>query len=45
MNAINRDSRTSVHFMINYVLAAPMTVQQANAVDVQKALLDQGLEF
>lgn len=45
MNAINRDSRTSVHFMINYVLAAPMTVQQVKAVDFQKALLDQGLEF
>ena len=45
MDALNRDSRTSVHFMISYVLAGGLTVEQSRAVDFQKALLDNGLEF
>ena len=45
MDAINRDSRTSVHFMISYVLASPMDVGGSRAVDFQRALLDNGLEF
>ncbi len=45
MDALNRESRTSVHFMINYVLAGAPPLEQSRAVDFQKALLDNGLEF
>jgi len=45
MDALNRESRTSVHFMVNYVLAGGPAPEQSRAVDFQKALLDNGLEF
>ena len=45
MEAINRQSRTSVHFSINYVIAIGWTPDKAVTVDFQKALLDNGLEF
>jgi hypothetical protein len=45
MEAINRQSRTSVHFSINYVIAIGWTPDKALTVDFQKALLDNGLEF
>jgi len=45
MDALNRESRTSVHFMISYVLAGGLALEQSRAVDFQKALLDNGLEF
>ncbi len=35
MDALNRDSRTSVQFMISYVLAGGLTVEQSRAVDLQ----------
>ena len=43
--AINRQSRTSVHFSINYVIAAPWPVDRTKSVEFQKALLDNGLDF
>jgi len=45
MDAINRQSRTSVHFSINYAIASGWTPDKAVTVDFQKALLDNGLEF
>ncbi|MBE0537022.1 MAG: hypothetical protein IH624_15265 [Phycisphaerae bacterium] len=45
MDALNRESRTSVHFMVSYMLAGAPAFEQSRAVDFQKALLDNGLEF
>jgi len=45
MDALNRESRTSVHFMISYVLAGAPALEPARAVDFQKSCLDNGLEF
>jgi len=45
MEAINRQSRTSVHFSINYAIASGWAPDKAVTVDFQKALLDNGLEF
>jgi hypothetical protein len=45
MDAINRQSRTSVHFSINYVIATGWTPDKAMTVEFQKALLDNGLDF
>ena len=45
MDGLIRESRTSVHFMVSYVLAGAPAMEQARAVDFQKALLDNGLEF
>jgi len=45
MDPINRETRTSVHFSINYTLAIAWTPDKAKAVDFQKALLDNGLDF
>ena len=45
MEAINRQSRTSVHFSINFVIAGAWTPDKAKTVDFQKALLDNGLDF
>ncbi|MHC5060162.1 MAG: hypothetical protein ACYTFK_03645 [Planctomycetota bacterium] len=45
MDAINRQSRTSVHFSINYVIAAGWMPDKIVTVDFQKALLDKGLDF
>ena len=45
MKAINRQSRTSVHFSISFVIATAWTPDKALTVDFQKALLDNGLDF
>lgn len=45
MKAINPETRTSVHFSINYVLAMGSEPGKAKTVDFQKALLDNGLDF
>lgn len=45
MDAINRDSRTSVHFGISYVIAAAWPCDKTKTVAFQKALLDNGLDF
>lgn len=45
MEAINRQSRTSVHFSINFLIATGWTPDKAVTVDFQKALLDNGLDF
>lgn len=45
MDAINRQSRTSVHFSINYAIASGWASDKAVNVDFQKALLGNGLEF
>ncbi len=45
MQEINRETKTSVHFHLHYVLAMPWIVSSASAVGFQKALLDHGLEF
>lgn len=45
MDAINRNSRTSVHFQLGFVLAMPWTPDKTSTVDFQRALLDSGLEF
>jgi hypothetical protein len=45
MDAINRNSRTSVHFQLGFVLAVPWTPDKTSTVDFQRALLDSGLEF
>jgi hypothetical protein len=45
MEPINRNSRTTIHFQLAYVLAIPWTPDPATAVDFQKALLENKLEF
>ena len=45
MKAINPETRTSVHFSINYVLAMGWEPGKPKTVDFQKALLDNGLDF
>jgi hypothetical protein len=45
MAAINRQSRTSVHFSINFVIAGAWTPDKVITMDFQKALLDNGLDF
>jgi len=45
MEPINRESRTSVHFQLNYVLALGWAGEAVRLVEFQKALLEQGLEF
>ena len=45
MEPINRESRTSVHFQLGLVIACPWTTESARTVELQKAMLDQGLEF
>lgn len=45
MKAINPETRTSVHFSINYVIAMGWAPDKAKTVDFQKALLDNGLDF
>ena len=45
MEAVNRETRTSVHFSISFVLAAAWTPDKAKTIDFQKALLDNGLDF
>ena len=43
MEPINRESRTSVHFQLGLVIACPWTTESARTVELQKAMLDQGL--
>ncbi len=45
MEIINRQTRTSVHFNLAYVIASPWSVDNAKAVQFQKSLLDNGLDF
>jgi hypothetical protein len=45
MQPINRESKTSIHFSITYVLAIQWSPEKAKALDFQKALLDNGLDF
>jgi hypothetical protein len=45
MQDINRESRTSIYYGITYVLAMPWSGDKAAAVDFQKALLDNELDF
>jgi len=33
MDALNRESRTSVHFMVSYVLAGAPPMEQSRSVD------------
>ena len=45
MEAVNPETRTSVYFGITYVLAIGWMPEKSKAVDFQKALLDNGLDF
>ncbi|MBM4104062.1 MAG: hypothetical protein FJ263_08430 [Planctomycetes bacterium] len=45
MTPINRESKTSVHFGINFLLAGPWGHEKGTLLEFQKALLDGGLEF
>lgn len=45
MDAINRETRTSVNFHLGYVIAMPWVQDRGKGVNFQKALLDAGLEF
>jgi hypothetical protein len=45
MIPINRGSKTSVHFGINFLLAGPWGHEKGALLEFQKALLDGGLEF
>lgn len=45
MDAIIRESKTSMFFSISYVMAGAWTPDKAHFLDFQRALLDNGLEF
>jgi hypothetical protein len=45
MIPINRESKTSVHFGLNFLLAGPWGHEKGAILDFQKALLDSGVEF
>ena len=45
MQTVNQNSKTSVYFGVNYVIAAPLVKDKGKMVDFQKALLDNGLDF
>jgi len=45
MIPINRDSKTSVHFGINFLMAGPWGHEKGAILEFQKSLLDGGLEF
>jgi hypothetical protein len=45
MVPINRESKTSVHFGMNFLLAGPWGQEKGALLEFQKALLDGGLEF
>jgi len=45
MNRINRESRTSIYYGINYVLASPWNADKTTTVELQKALLENELDF
>jgi hypothetical protein len=42
---INRNSKTTSHFSLQYLLAGPWRPERAKTVDFQKSLLDNGLDF
>lgn len=45
MESINRESRTSIHFGITYILAGAWAPDKTTVVDFQKALLENELDF
>lgn len=45
MEAINRQSKTTVHMSIQYLLAGAWTPERARTVEFEKALLENGLDF
>lgn len=45
MELILRESKTTVHFSISYVLAGSWNTEPSIQIDFQKALLENGLEF
>ena len=45
MQTVNQQSKTSVYFGVNFVIAAPWAPDKSQMVDFQKALLDNGLDF
>lgn len=45
MEPINKESKTSIHFSVTYVIASQWTPEKGRALDFQKALLDNGLDF
>ena len=45
MEPINRESKTSIYFSVTYVLAVQWVPEKQKALEFQKALLDNGLDF
>jgi hypothetical protein len=45
MELINRQSKTTVHLSIQYLLAGLWTPERARTVEFEKALLENGLDF
>lgn len=45
MQAINRESKTSVFFNVGFLLASAFSDDRTRTVDFQKALLESGLDF
>lgn len=45
MELINRQSKTTVHLSVQYVLAGAWAPERARTVQFEKALLDNGLDF
>ncbi|NLK40476.1 MAG: hypothetical protein GX298_00280 [Planctomycetes bacterium] len=45
MESINRQSKTTVHLSVQYLLAGAWTPERVRTVEFEKALLDNGLDF
>ncbi len=45
MELINRESKTTVHLSVQYLLAGSWRPERARTVEFEKALLDNGLDF
>lgn len=45
MESINRNSKTTSYFSIQYLLAGPWNPERTATVEFEKALLDNGLDF
>jgi hypothetical protein len=45
MEPINRQSKTSIHFSVTYVVAMQWAPDKGKTLDFQKALFDNGLDF
>jgi hypothetical protein len=45
MNKVNRNSRTSIHFSVGYLLAGQWTAEKPRCLDFQKALLESEMDF